>query len=171
VLKQERVSTLLFTLSFSLSLGMFYAVADTFTKQIRFIPVFGGSFDIALALAGCLAGVLLGRFVSGPLGSMAYGLATAVVGGMVFPRAGSLSAGLLAGAMFGIAVGLTFFLSRAWGSFVLARIWFASRGKTPLRLMRFLADAHRRAVLRQVGAAYQFRHVRLQDNLVNRSDI
>jgi hypothetical protein len=34
--------------------------------------------------------------------------------------------------------------------------------------MRFLADAHRRAVLRQVGAVYQFRHARLQDNLARR---
>jgi hypothetical protein len=34
--------------------------------------------------------------------------------------------------------------------------------------MRFLADTHRRAVLRQAGAAYQFRHARLQDNLANR---
>jgi hypothetical protein len=171
VLKQERVATLLVTLSFALSLGVFYAVADTYTKQIRFLVVFGGSFDIVLALAAGLAGALLGRFVSGPVGSVAYGLATAAMGGLVFPRASTLSAGLLAGAMFGIAAGLTFFLSRAWGSFVLARIWFAVRGRTPLRLMRFLADAHRRAVLRQAGAAYQFRHVRLQDNLVNRSDV
>lgn len=45
---------------------------------------------------------------------------------------------------------------------------FATRGKTPLGLMRFLADTHRRAVLRQAGAVYQFRHARLQDNLANR---
>lgn len=44
------------------------------------------------------------------------------------------------------------------------------RGKAPLRLMRFLADAHRRAVLRQAGAVYQFRHASLQDNLANRRD-
>ena len=32
----------------------------------------------------------------------------------------------------------------------------------------FLADTHRRAVLRQAGVVYQFRHARLQDDLANR---
>jgi hypothetical protein len=31
--------------------------------------------------------------------------------------------------------------------------------------MTFLDDAYRRGVLRQGGAAYQFRHARLQDHL------
>lgn len=34
--------------------------------------------------------------------------------------------------------------------------------RLPLRLMRFLEDAHRRGVLRQVGAAYEFRHGELK---------
>jgi hypothetical protein len=34
--------------------------------------------------------------------------------------------------------------------------------------MSFLADAHRRGVLRQVGAVYQFRHIELQHRLANR---
>jgi DNA-binding SARP family transcriptional activator len=165
VLRQERVAATSFTLSFALSLGTFYAVADAFTKQIEFVPILGGSFDIADALAAGVAGALLGRFAFGRPGSVAYGLATAVMGGVVYPRASTIPAGFLTGIMFGIAVGLTIFLSRAWGSFILTRIWFAARGQTPLRLMRFLADAHRRAVLRQVGAVYQFRHASLQDNL------
>jgi len=92
------------------------------------------------------------------------------VGGLVFPHAASLSAGIVTGTMFGVGIGLTIFVSRAWGTFTIARLWLAMRGKLPLRLMRFLADAHRRAVLRQVGAVYQFRHARLQDNLANRRD-
>ncbi|MFI6358668.1 hypothetical protein ACIBJF_40075 [Streptomyces sp. NPDC050743] len=31
--------------------------------------------------------------------------------------------------------------------------------------MAFLDDAHRRGVLRQAGAVYQFRHARLQEQL------
>jgi transcriptional regulator with XRE-family HTH domain len=170
VLRQDRTAALSYTLTFTLSMGTFYAVADTFTKQTRFVPIFGGSFDIALALATGIAGGLLGRFAFGRPGGVAYGLAAAAVGGQVFPRASTLFAGLLAGTMFGIAIGLTIFLSRAWGSFVFALAWLAARRKTPLRVMRFLADAHRRAVLRQVGAIYQFRHARLQDNLANRRD-
>jgi hypothetical protein len=72
--------------------------------------------------------------------------------------------------MFGLAAGLTIFLSRAWGSYVLSVIWFAMRGRTPLRLMRFLDDAHQRGVLRQAGAVYQFRHARLQDRLADKLD-
>lgn len=170
VLRQERVAAISFTLSFALPVGTFYAVADTFTKQIKFAPVLGDSFDVTLALAVGAAGALLGRFAFGRLGSVAYGLAAAAIGGLVFPRASTMSAGFLTGTVFGIAIGLTIFLSRAWGSFILTRVWFAARGQTPLRLMRFLADAHRRAALRQAGAVYQFRHACLQDNLANRQD-
>ncbi|NGY63332.1 hypothetical protein G7043_30865 [Lentzea sp. NEAU-D13] len=52
--------------------------------------------------------------------------------------------------------------SGAWARFGIARLWFALFRKLPCRLMRFLDDAHRRGVLRQVGAAYEFRHQRLQ---------
>ena len=34
--------------------------------------------------------------------------------------------------------------------------------------MSFLADAHRRGVLRQAGAVYQFRHIELQHRLATR---
>jgi hypothetical protein len=34
--------------------------------------------------------------------------------------------------------------------------------------MGFLADAHKRGVLRQAGAVYQFRHIELQHRLANR---
>lgn len=168
VLKQDRTAALSYTLTFALSLGTFYVVADTFTNEAVYIPAFGGSFDIALALVTGIVVAPLARFAFGRAGGVAWGLAAAVVGGLVFPHARTLLGGLLAGTVFGIGIGLTIFLSRAWGSFVLTRAWLAMCGKTPLRLMRFLADAHRRAVLRQVGAVYQFRHARLQDNLANR---
>lgn len=51
-------------------------------------------------------------------------------------------------------------MSGAWVNFIVARLFFA--GRLPWRLMRFLEDAHRRGVLRQVGATYEFRHQRLQ---------
>jgi transcriptional regulator with XRE-family HTH domain len=169
VLRQERLAGTWFTLTFALSLGTFYAAADTFTQRAVFLPVFGRSFDIALGLVTGIAGALLGRFAFGRTGSAAYGLATFAMGGMIFPPADRISAGFLNGAMFGIAAGLSIFLCRAWGSFILARIWFAARGQLPLRLTRFLDDAHRRSVLKQAGGLYQFRHARLQDNLAIRA--
>jgi hypothetical protein len=56
-------------------------------------------------------------------------------------------------------------MASTWGWFLLTRSWFALRGELPWRLMGFLDDAHRRGVLRQAGAVYQFRHARLQDRL------
>lgn len=51
------------------------------------------------------------------------------------------------------------------GRFTDARIWLACTRRMPARSMTFLADAHRRGVLRQSGAVYQFRHIRLQQRL------
>lgn len=56
------------------------------------------------------------------------------------------------------------FLS-AWGWFLVTRFWLCGTGRLPWRLMAFLDEAHRRGVLRQAGAAYEFRHARLQEQL------
>jgi hypothetical protein len=56
----------------------------------------------------------------------------------------------------------------AWGRLQVVRAALAVSGRLPWHLMRFLEDAHARGVLRQAGAAYQFRHVRLQEHLVSR---
>jgi hypothetical protein len=53
----------------------------------------------------------------------------------------------------------------AWGRLLVTRIWLGITGRLPWRLMTFLSDAHRRGVLRQSGALYQFRHLRLQQRL------
>ncbi|MCU1666164.1 MAG: hypothetical protein JWR58_6229 [Pseudonocardia sp.] len=169
VLRNDRVAALSFSLSMLVSLGLFYGMAFAFTRETRFIEVLGGRFDLVLVLAGGLASALLGRFLTRNTGSVAYGLAGAVVGGLVFPRATNPTTAIAVGTVFGLAVGLTACLARAWGAAVLSRVWLASRGHTPLRLMRFLDDAHRRGVLRQVGAVYQFRHLRLEERLTVRS--
>ena len=53
----------------------------------------------------------------------------------------------------------------SWGWFSFTRVWLGIRGVLPLRLMSFWHDAHRRGILRQAGAVYQFRHSRLQERL------
>ena len=74
--------------------------------------------------------------------------------------------GLVGGLVFGILGGLTFGLfEHAWGAFVVTRCWLGMQRRLPWRVMAFLADAHQRGVLRQVGAVYQFRHVELQRHL------
>ncbi|MFF3754035.1 NACHT domain-containing protein [Streptomyces sp. NPDC002018] len=95
-------------------------------------------------------------------GGLAIGLAAAfVVGSDLGPWQG-LRTGLADGLATGLAWG---FLQARYGSFTLARCWLALRGQVPWRLMPFLADAHRRGVLRQVGATYQLRHAELQRRL------
>ncbi|MFD8968934.1 hypothetical protein ACFV0C_28770 [Streptomyces sp. NPDC059568] len=61
------------------------------------------------------------------------------------------------------------FLQARYGSFTLARWWLAPRGQVRRQLMPFLADAHRRGVLRQAGATYQLRHTELQRRLAGRA--
>jgi hypothetical protein len=67
------------------------------------------------------------------------------------------------------ALGLLAVALSTWGQLQAAQAWLAVRGRLPWRLMDFLKDAHARGVLRQSGAAYQFRHVRLQERLVARA--
>jgi hypothetical protein len=64
-------------------------------------------------------------------------------------------------------VALTLGGQRAFASrsYTDARIWLACRGRLPWRTMRFLDDATSRGVLRQVGAVYQFRHLRMKEQL------
>ena len=52
-----------------------------------------------------------------------------------------------------------------WSLYLLAKVWLASRRRLPLSLMKFLADAHQRGILRQAGGVYQFRHIELQHHL------
>ena len=53
----------------------------------------------------------------------------------------------------------------AWSCYVDARLRLAALRRLPWRAISFLDDAHRRGVLRQTGAVYQFRHIRLQEQL------
>jgi hypothetical protein len=116
---------------------------------------FGIPFGLAVALAARFADRLGDRL---PLG-----LVTAL----------TIVAGLTVGGAFGLAVRITDVLGSwqmptGWGVFVITRLYHALRGQLPWKLMDFLDDAHQRGVLRQVGTAYQFRHVDLQNHLANR---
>ncbi|MFG3430375.1 hypothetical protein [Streptomyces californicus] len=50
-------------------------------------------------------------------------------------------------------------------STTLTAVQMNARAGTPVRLVRFLDDAHQRNLLRAVGPVYQFRHARLQERL------
>ncbi|SDP92527.1 NACHT domain-containing protein [Lentzea jiangxiensis] len=67
-----------------------------------------------------------------------------------------------------MAVAVTYALSgTAWGRWlVIVRFWLPLTGRLPWKLHAFLDDACERAVLRQTGAIYEFRHIALRTNLI-----
>ena len=77
--------------------------------------------------------------------------------------------GFVSFGLYGLGIGLSIWLavvlSHPWPQYLIAAGWLAARGKLPWRLAAFLAEANDLQVLRQRGAAYQFRHARLQDHL------
>lgn len=114
------------------------------------VALFGPAFGLILVAGGWLI-IQLVRLAHGPLTPL--GVVTALDWAMAGPLAGGA----------GYILALT-----AWGNWVvLARLWLPLTGRLPRQLLAFLDDAHRRGVLRQAGAVYQFRHARLQDHLAN----
>lgn len=144
-------------------------------------------------VAGIVAGIVLGLAIGlvDGLGSrdpsdtghpkdvwrsnLAYALTVGLVAGLAFGFAVGLAVGLMdayligpafAGLAFGLVFGLmgAFIVTEAW-YMAISQIYLAIRYRTPLRLGRFLMDAHTRHLLRTVGPIYQFRHATLQDRL------
>jgi hypothetical protein len=98
---------------------------------------------------------------------LVFAVAFGLVSALLHKRLAEPGAVLGFGLVFGLGLGLMLGFGLAWVSFGFTRWWCGMRGYLPLRTMRFLDDAHQRGVLRQVGAEYQFRHVRLQDYLAS----
>ncbi|MFI5687631.1 NACHT domain-containing protein [Streptomyces sp. NPDC051636] len=104
--------------------------------------------------SGLLAGLATGRYGFSIAVGFTWALAAGLGGGLALGLAGRWAGRFQTG-----------LVGSAWSWFLLTRVWLALRGRLPWRLMRFLDDAHRRGILRQAGAVYQFRHARLQDHL------
>ncbi len=165
ILRNERTGAIALALSFLVSLGLFDGMAFAFTAQTRFLPVLGGRYDLALAVAGGVAGASFGWFMARGVAAVCYGLAGALAGGQVFPAATTPVLPIVAGVFFGGGIGLAVLVTRAWGNHFVHHALLAATGRLPWRLMHFLDDAHRRGVLRQAGGVYQFRHARVQERL------
>jgi len=109
--------------------------------------------------AGILAGVTSGSLFSAPYASYAAQI------GLAFGLGMGISTGLAVGVVFCLTVNG---FGSGWPPWLTARGWLALRGQLPPRLITFLEDAHQRGILRQTGAVYQFRHIKLQDQLAKR---
>ncbi|GAA0577429.1 hypothetical protein GCM10010172_72700 [Paractinoplanes ferrugineus] len=98
------------------------------------------------------------------LASLAGAAAFALLWATMFAAA---SAEWWAGPVVWATIMPAFAFNSAWGRFGLARLMLAARRRAPIRLVRFLREAHDRGVLRQCGGVYQFRHNRLQESLAD----
>jgi hypothetical protein len=113
------------------------------------------------ALAGDPGQVVFSLILWAPVLALS---AWATAGGAGTTVAGIWLATVVASAVLFAAFGMA---CTAWGCFSWSRVLLAATGQLPWRTMRFLEDAHRRGVLRQSGAAYQFRHSRLRERLAD----
>jgi hypothetical protein len=105
---------------------------------------------------------------TGAIAGAATAATTGVLAGLmasIVDGDGAILTTLLAVLAAAVAGAISCFEIAAWSAYVVARIWLALRDQLPWPLMDFLADAHRRGVLRQAGAVYQFRHIELQHRL------
>ena len=180
-LRQNRAAALGFGLTLAVAFGFFAGVEFT-VGAAQSVTSVGPLRLLVSAFVVLVANGWLGYVIYGRVGGAVLGVTT--VGGYILAGATSSSlvglivppvhglsslhngiVGVWFGVAYGLAVGVTGVISRAWGSFCLVRIWLALHGRVPWRLMWFLDDAQRRGVLRQSGAVYQFRHAKLQDQL------
>ncbi|MCX4458659.1 hypothetical protein OOK58_42890 [Streptomyces sp. NBC_01728] len=153
-----------------------------FTGAIRLGLVIGLSIGITTGLYRLLASPADVVRTPGPLASLRADRATAITRGLLVTVCGfalsylprMLSLPVLHGdvvpfatLIWLVAGPLTIGLS-AWGWLITSRIWLCGTGRLPWRLGTFLDEAHRKGVLRQAGAVYQFRHARLQERLAGR---
>jgi hypothetical protein len=170
-LTQDRIGTLGFSGVFAIAVGTLGGadVAGLSTPTGGFSAEPAG---IAAAVAVCATlGMLFGGLQYGRVGTVCYGIAGGIVGLLAtawLVPVGGIGPGLAFGLTFGLGIGIIAAAPRAWGSFLLCRIFLSMRGDLPWRLLSFLDDAHQRGVLRQVGAIYQFRHIGLQQRLSSR---
>ena len=117
------------------------------TTVLRQVAVVAPALAVAIAVIGWTTVELL----RGHLGNVNWPIAN----------------GFVIGAIGGIGGAASYALAfTAWGQWVLfTRICLPLTGRLPWRVVAYLDDAHRRGVLRQAGAVYQFRHARLQQHL------
>ncbi|RXS86886.1 NACHT domain-containing protein [Streptomyces sp. TM32] len=147
-------------LLYGLSAGLAYALMAGLEAPIRIETVASPPDLLHTNRTTALVQLLVLALVLGIMGGVLYWTGWfSIVSWVAFGLVGGLGGGLA------YALSMT-----AWGQWVaLSRIWLPLTGRLPWNVTAFLADAHRRGVLRQAGAVYQFRHVRLQHHLTRAS--
>jgi hypothetical protein len=132
-----------------------------------------GDLATAVSPASILHDDFMSAVVQASMGGVGLGIGACIA--LLVTIRLSAATGAWVGIAYGLTYGITFGLglrssrldTPAYLPYLNARIWLAAQGKLPWRLMPFLEDAHKRGVLRQQGAIYQFRHDLLQEYLTS----
>jgi hypothetical protein len=170
VLQYDRAATLTFALAAALAFGTVGGLTVGYAGDPA-VAIPSRPMDIGITAALSLAaGGLIGGLSYGRVGAICYALAVTIAGGLADGpvHISGLGHGLSYGITFGCGIAVITLLPRAWGRYSANRMCLALLGHLPWQPMAFLADAHRRGVLRQSGGVYQFRHARLQHHLAQR---
>jgi len=179
VLARDRSTALKFALVIGPLIGMAVGVIIQLVANPPFVANAGPGIGLVTGMLVGPAAVLLFSFV------LQFNLKIGVVAGLLMGttdwlvswllgqlRVGGLQGQLISGLLVGVVGGSLFgVLKTAWWAFTVTRCRLALRRCLPWQLMRFLADAHQRGVLRQSGAIYEFRHIQLQQRLADTSVI
>ena len=107
----------------------------------------------------------VGVVIFGPTFGLIVGLLTNPLNGIIAGSVSSIGAAVVGAILTGFRPEQMPGAGLRWVPFTIARISLAVPRRLPLRLFRFLEDAHARGVLRQTGAVYQFRHARVREHL------
>jgi hypothetical protein len=151
------VGGLAFGLVFSLAVGLVDWAKTPLTNELPQTPTVTFHRDLQLLYLYSLAC----GFAFGPVLGFAFGLVFASMVGFGL----KLAAVLAFGSMFGLVVGFVYRLGQSSGKYLVTVVVLRTQRRVPLRLMKFLDDAHRLGILREAGPVYQFRHAKLQDRL------
>jgi NACHT domain len=123
-----------------------------------------------IVLSGRPDEAVANRPVAAMVGSPMIGLLAAVDTSVIFALGNGQATGTIVGCIYGGTLGFgAILVQSAWARWLIGRIWLFGNRRVPWHLLRFLEDAHKRGVLRQSGAAYQFRHLGLQHSLATRT--
>jgi NACHT domain len=108
--------------------------------------------------------------VAGLAMSLGASLLLAADTAVIFALGHPVATGVLVGSGYGATLGFgSAVIQSAWPRWLIIRTRLFTSRHAPWDLLKFLEEAHRREVLRQSGAAYQFRHLKLQQRLAARS--
>ncbi|WP_418960469.1 helix-turn-helix domain-containing protein [Streptomyces tritici] len=169
LVRDALVNMLLFALIFGLSSGLVFGILAAFEAPMDITAAATPlrMLSVNRATVGQQFLVLVPMLTAGIAlcGYVVTDLLQDLVGPLLWPLEGAL----LIGAVAGLGGSTSYvFAFTAWGQWLtLSRVWLPLTGKLPWDTVAFLEDAYRRGVLRQAGAVYQFRHIRLQRHLAH----